>query len=82
MGTENGQVSKTGRTEPFKRALSKHVLWNQVFKVFTSLRNWRPFHSICCINLGVGEAELIENKGLYLLRGGGGKKVKLLRKTN
>ena len=61
MGTENGQVSKTDRSEPFKRALSKHVLCNQIFKLSTSFRNWRPFHYIRSINSGVGEAELMEN---------------------
>lgn len=77
-GTKNGQVSKTDTSEPFKRTWSKHVPCNQIFKLFTSLKNCRPFHCICCINLGVGEAELMENEGLYLLLGKKKKKVKLL----
>lgn len=69
MGTENGQVSKTDTSETFKRALSKHVLCNQIFKLFTALRNWRPFHCIHCVNLGVRGVELLGNEGLYLLLG-------------
>lgn len=83
MWTKNGQFSKADTSELFKRAFSNHVPCNQIFKLFTSMRNRRPFHSINCINLGVWEVELIENKDLYLLSG---KKTPtnyyLLRKTN
>lgn len=71
MGTENRQVSKTDTSERLSEgALSKHMLCNQTFELFTSLRNWRPFRCICCINFGVGEAELMENEGLYFGDGG------------
>lgn len=69
MGTKNRQVSKTDTSEPFKRTLPKYVLCNQIFKLFTALRNWRPFHCIHWINLGVRGAELLGNEGLYLLLG-------------
>lgn len=76
MGTKNGQFSKADTSEPFKRALSNHVLCNHIFKLFTSMRNRRLFYCIHCINLSVWEVELIENKYLYLLSGG--KKSQLL----
>lgn len=66
MGTKDRQFPKADTSEPFKRAFSNHMQCNQIFKLFTSMRNRRPFHCINCINFGAWEVQLIENKDLYL----------------
>lgn len=73
-------VNEANTSEPFKRAFSNHVLCNQIFKLFTSMRNRRPLYCINCINIGVYKVELIENKDLYLLSGGNTKQLVFITK--
>lgn len=73
-------VNGADTSETFKRAFSNHVLCNQIFKLFTSMRNRRPFYCMNYINIGACKVELIENKDHYLLSGGNSKQLLFITK--